>query len=313
VASGLAATAVALGTLPILGAAFDGRWDMPAGDHSRALAFIATEHEEQDFRVLWLGDPTALPLGSWELADGLAYATTDRGTPRLEDLLVGSDDGRTGLLADAVDLARTGQTARLGRLLAPMGVRYVVVAERVAPAPFATETRPTPRGFTATLDAQLDLEPLDVPAGLRVYRNQAFFPERAAAPLDEPPPTDGGIASAAELDLSEVPAVLTDETGRLSWEGVIPPDSYVTVSAAHSEHWQLEVDGDAAEMEKPYGWAMGFPVPEGGDATFRFRTPPLRYGLLAIQALAWLLAIRAAVRIRLTTPRRRDEPVAVDW
>ncbi|HJR26626.1 MAG TPA: hypothetical protein VJ804_14210, partial [Acidimicrobiales bacterium] len=313
IASGVAAAALGLATLPILGAAFDGRWEMPAGSHNRALAFIDTEHEEMDFRVLWLGDPTALPLGSWELADGLAYGTTDQGTPRLEDLLVGSDDGRTGLLADAVDLARTGQTARLGRLLAPMGVRYVVVAERVAPAPFATETRPTPRGFTATLDAQLDLEPLDVPAGLRVYRNQAFFPVRAAAPLEEPPPTEGGIASATELDLADLPAVLPEEDGRLTWKGRVTPESYVLLSASHSGKWRLEVDGASAELEKPFGWSMGFPVTEGGDATLRFRTPPLRYALLAAQVLAWLLALRAAVRLRLTPPERRDVPVAVDW
>ncbi len=302
IASGIAAAAVTLGTLPVLGAAFDGRWSMPAGDHGRALAFIDTENAATPFRVLWLGDPSALPLGSWELADGLAYGTTDRGTPRLEDLVVGSDDGRTGLIADAVDLARTGQTARLGRLLAPMGVRYVVVTERLAPAPFGTEARPTPRGFTATLDAQLDLEPLDVPAGLRVYRNQAFIPVRAAAPLDEPPPTVGGISSAADIDLSGLPAVLTDEAGELRWKGRVADDSYVLVSAASSERWQLVVDGDEAPMEKPFGWSMGFPVQEGGNATLRFRTPPLRYALLVAQALAWLLALRALVRIRLTTP-----------
>jgi GT2 family glycosyltransferase len=314
IASGIAAAGVALGTVPVLGAAFDGRWEMPAGDHGRALAFIDAEHEDLAFRVLWLGDPSALPLGSWELADGLAYATTDSGTPRLEDLVVGSDDGRTGLLAEAVDLARTGQTARLGRLLAPMGVRYVVVAERLAPAPFATDARPTPRGFTATLDAQLDLEPLDVPAGLRVFRNEAFFPMRAATSLDDPLPTDGGIAAAAELDLADTPAVLTDDAGHLRWKGTVPDDAYVTVSASHSERWQLEVDGEAATLEKPFGWSMGFPVTDGGAATLQFRTPPLRYGLLVAQALAWVILLRAAIRVRLTTPRIPDERLeAVEW
>ena len=65
-------------------------------------------------------------------------------------------------------------------VLAPMGIRYVVVVQRLAPAPFATRHLPAPRGFVATLDAQLDLEPLDVPAGLTVYRNHAAFPVRAA-------------------------------------------------------------------------------------------------------------------------------------
>jgi hypothetical protein len=306
-ASGLAATAVAVGTLPVLSAAVDGRWSMPAGDHARALGFIDLEQEDSAFRVLWLGDPSALPLGSWALGDGLAYATSSQGTPRLEDLVVGSDDGRTGLLAEAVDLARSGQTARLGRLLAPMGVRYVIVPERLAPAPFADDPRPTPRGFRATLDAQLDLEPLDVPAGLAVYRNQASFPARADLPFEDGEAPSGGISATASLDLSDAPSVLPEETSHLRWRGEVPDDAYVFVSAAHSERWQLAVDGRAADLEKPFGWALGFPVDDGGEGTLRFRTPPLRYALLAAQALAWLLALRALLRVRVATAGRPVE------
>jgi len=300
IASGIAATAVAVGTIPVLGAAFDGRWEMPAGDHARALSFMDTESDAGAFRVLWLGDPAALPLAGWELSEGVAYATTDGGTPRLENLLVGSDDGRTGLLADALDLARGGQTARLGRLLAPMGVRYVVVPERLAPAPFSSEARPIPRGLMATLDAQLDLEPLDVPAGLTVFRNEAFYGSRAAVPLRAAPPGGGGISATAGLDLSSATPVLPDEGGYLHWSGPIEADSFVLFSAAHSERWQLSVDGSAAELTKPFGWGMGFEVESAGQGSLRFRTPPLRYALLALQALGWLLALRALLRIRLT-------------
>jgi hypothetical protein len=300
VASGLAAAAVAVGVVPVLGAAFDGRWEMPAGDHARALGFIDRENDVDAFRVLWLGDPNALPVSGWELDDGLAYATTDQGTPGLEDLLVGSDDGRTGLLADALDLARTGQTARLGRLLAPMGVRYVVVPERRAPAPFATVELPAPGRMRSVLDAQLDLEPVDVPAGLSVFRNEAFFATRASVPSDDAPPTGGGIAEASELDLSNATPVLEDEDGLQKWSGEVTDDSVVLYAAAHSESWELSVDGRDAEMSKPFGWSMAFDVPEGGEASLRFNTSPLRYAMLALQALAWLWALRTLVRIRLT-------------
>jgi GT2 family glycosyltransferase len=308
IASGIAAAAIALATLPVLGAAFDGRWDLPAGDHSRALRFLDTDNDGDAFRVLWLGDPSALPLGSWELSHGLAYATTDGGTPRLEDLVVGSDDGATGLIADAVDLARTGQTARLGRLLAPMGIRYVVVAERLAPEPFATSSRPAPPGFVATLDGQLDLEPLDVPAGLTVYRNQAAVPTRAAVPADTGPPIDGGISAAASVDLSSAVPVLTDRSGYLRWRGELPSDSQVLIAEAHSSRWKLDLEGGSAEEGKPFGWATGYRVAEGGRASFRYETSPIRYLLLLLQLLAWLILLRALVRIRLSpgvpVPRR---------
>ncbi len=298
-ASGLAAAAVVVATVPVLGAAFDGRWSMPAGDHARVLAFMDAEHKDLPFRVLWIGDPAVLPLGSWELTEGVAYATTDRGTPRPEDLWAGSDGGRTRLIADVLDLARSGQTARLGRLLAPMGVRYVVVPERLAPAPFATEERPLPRAFSSTLAGQLDLEPLDIPAGLTVYRNQAFAPVRAELPPDLVVPTGGGVAAAAEVDLSEAALALADEVGHLEWAGPLDAGASVLFSASHSDRWELSVDGEEAEHTKPFGWANGFESPTSGAATLRFQTPLVHYGLLAVQVLAWLLVIRALLRARL--------------
>jgi hypothetical protein len=304
IASGLAAAAVALGTIPVLGAAFDGRWSMPAGDHSRALGFIDAENDDLPFRVLWLGDPAALPLGSWQLDDGVAYATTDNGTPRAQDLWAGSDDGRTSLLADAIDLARSGQTARLGRLLAPMGVRYVVAPERLAPAPFGTEERPLPGGLRATLDAQLDLEPIDVPAGLLVFRNQAYFPARAVVSSANTPPEQGGIAAAIGLDLSRARLALPARDGHLEWSGPAEADTTVVLSAAHSDRWELEVDGQAAPHTKPFGWSNGFTVAQAGDATLRFRTPVLRYGVLLLEVLAWLWVVRTLLRARLDPTTR---------
>jgi GT2 family glycosyltransferase len=308
IASGLAAAAVVVGIVPVLGAAFDGRWSMPAGDHSRSLAFIDAENEEVPFRVLWLGDPAALPLAGWELEDGLAYATTDAGSPELENLWVGSDDGRTGLLGDALDLARSGQTSRLGRLLAPMGVRYVVVPERLAPDPFATDPLPVPGDLSATLAAQLDLEPLDVPAGLTVFRNEAVLPMRAALPDSDEVPTEGGIAAALNLDLSSTPPALPDEDGHLRWSGPVEAGTTLLLSAAHSDRWELEVDGSRADLLKPFGWATGFEITDGGQATLRFHTAPLRYGVLALQALAWLWVLRFLVRQRLNPSGTTEEP-----
>jgi hypothetical protein len=298
IASGLAAAAVVVATIPVLGASFDGRWSMPAGDFNRVLAFVDAENDDVPFRVLWLGDPAALPLAGWDMAEGVAYATTDGGTPRVQDLWVGADEGRTALLGDAIELARSGQTARLGRLLAPMGIRYVVVPEQLAPAPFATEPFPVPRAFRATLAAQLDLVPVDVPAGLSVFRNEAFIPTRASLPAGVELPLDGGIAAVADLDVSGAGAVLADEEGTLHWTGSLDADTSVLLSAAHSDRWELTVDDAAAEHSKPFGWANGFAVPEGGDATLRFVTPPIRYALLAVQGLLWLWALRTLLRAR---------------
>jgi hypothetical protein len=298
IASGLAAVAVVVAVVPVLGASFDGRWSMPSGDHSRALGFIDDENDDEAFRVLWVGDPDALPLDGWALDEDLSYATTDDGTPTPENLWVGTDDGPTGLIADAIDLAVGGETARLGRLLAPMGIRYVVVPEQLAPAPFADDPIPAPSRLTTTLAGQLDLEPLDVPAGLTVYRNQAALPARAELPSSVDVPTGGGVAAVLPVDLSGATAVLPDEDGHLRWSGPVRGDSTVLVSAASSDGWELAVDGETVDQVKPFGWSTGFEVGPGGDATLRFRTPFVRYGVLVIEAIAWLWVLRVLVRQR---------------
>ena len=211
----------------------------------------------------------------------------------------------SALLAEALDLANTGQTARLGRLLAPMGVRYIVVPEGLAPEPFARPDLPVPPEVAATLEAQLDLEPVDVPAGLTVYRNEAFMPTRAGVPASVDIPTDGGIASALDLDLSGVPAVLPDTEGRVSWSGPLDDETTVLLSAASSGRWSLEVDGSTVERIEPFGWSNGFEVSEGGSADLSFHTSPWLYVALAVQALAWLWVLRTVVWRRLD---RRPDP-----
>ncbi len=58
------------------------------------------------------------------------------------------------------------------------------------------------------------------------------------------------------------------------------------------------VDGETVDQIEPFGWATGFEVGAGGDATLRFRTPLVRYGVLALQAIAWLWVLRVLVRQR---------------
>ncbi|MSO85979.1 MAG: glycosyltransferase family 2 protein [Acidimicrobiia bacterium] len=298
VASAGAAMAVVVGVIPVLGASFNGRWLMPSSDHQQALRFIDTENDQAPFRVLWVGDPAVLPLGSWRLDDGLGYGTTSGGAPGLEDLWVGSDDGPTGLIADALDLAREGQTTRLGRLLGPMGVQYLVVPEALAPFAFGTEAVPVPAEFSAALAAQLDLVRIDIPAGLTVYRNEAFVPPLAILPPGTTLPVNGGIDAALGLDLSGLAPALPTNDGYQQHSGPVPDDASVFQSAASSPHWVFEVDGVETKRTEPFGWASSFAAPSAGTATLRYVTSPVRYGLLALEVMAWLWVVRSLLRRR---------------
>ena len=124
---------VAVGLLPVLGGAVGGRWDLPSQGVEQPLAFLARPSTGVA-RVLWLGDPRALPAGGWSVESGLAYALTPQELPDAAQVFAPAGPGPADEVAKAVRLAAAGGTVHLGRLLAPAGVRYVVVVDALAPS-----------------------------------------------------------------------------------------------------------------------------------------------------------------------------------
>jgi len=98
--------------------------------------------------------------------------------------------------------------------------------------------------------------------------------------------------------------------GSFGWTTFGPPPALVDVPDGadiafwhvRPGRWRLEVDGERADHTKPFGWANGFAITEGGDATLRYDTPPLRYLVLALQTLVWIWALRTVLRLRLNPP-----------
>ncbi|HTZ09674.1 MAG TPA: glycosyltransferase, partial [Acidimicrobiales bacterium] len=130
----VAAAAAVVGMLPVLATSVNGHWDLVSTGYGEATSWMGSSRAPGDFRVLWLGDPRLLPGGGWALSPGLAYAVSENGLPDATALWSGSDPGPAAAVARDVELARSGSTVRLGRLLAPYAVRYVVVVEALAPA-----------------------------------------------------------------------------------------------------------------------------------------------------------------------------------
>src|SRR6185437_9266769 len=185
-----AVVAAAVGLLPVVAEAADGRWGLPASGYGDALSFLSPAGSGTQagtpataYRVLWLGDPRVLPTGGWSISSGLAYATSENGTPDATNLWSPASPGPADGLADAVGLARQGRTTELGQLLAPAAVRYVVVIDTVAPVITGMQQPPAfppPPGLVVSLSEQNDL--VEVPSsgsGYTVFENTASMPERA--------------------------------------------------------------------------------------------------------------------------------------
>ena len=130
--------------------------------------------------MLWVGDPDVLPLDPVVLDDGTGYTLTRNGPGNADELLRAPVHDADAVVDDAIVLAESGRTNRLGRLLAPAGVRYVAAPTTLGPD--GSGRVPLPAGLRAALGGQLDLARRKIPGGLVLYENLAWIPLRAVVP-----------------------------------------------------------------------------------------------------------------------------------
>jgi hypothetical protein len=288
--------AVVAGVLPVIGDIRSGQWELPSDDVAHSVAWMKPlARQDGAFRVLWVGDPRALPLDGWRLGDALSYATSRNGAPELTDLLPGSTSGATRQIAKSLQLAERGDTARLGRLLAPMGVRYIVVPVELATGVTKVGTYPVPAQLSRALVSQIDLRLLPSDPGIAIYENASWGPARQALPdrLAGPiPETLGG-----GVDVRGATPVLRGG-GPFDFTGTVPSNATVLLAETPSPRWQLSVAGDSVRPQKAYGVANAYRVATGGHATLRFQTPVLRYGAILLQVALWAVAVRLLLSLR---------------
>ncbi len=287
-----AAGAVIAGALPVLGAAGDGRWHMPSAGMVQALDWTRAKARAGTFRILWVGDAAALPLDGWDLGNGLAYATSRDGPPSSIDLWPGPETRADRLIPRAIDAARRGNTTHLGHLLAPMAVRYLVVAERLAPGRIRAPRTPVPAVESRAFAAQVDFKLVPSDPSVVVYENTAWGAGRAVV--------DDGVSlrpSALGADLSGNRPVLRPQRSPARFRGPAPGRATVFLSDAASG-WKLSVAGNGTRPADAFGWARSFRVARGGQGTLRFSTSPLRYGALALELALWIVAVGYVRRSR---------------
>lgn len=173
------------GLVPVLGASLGGRWYLPTTGYDTVLSWIdGTGPAAASQRVLWLGDPRALPLPGWQVHPGLAAAISSGGLPDATRLWPSADPGAGSAVIGEVVGAESGLTIRLGHLLAPSGIRYIVVPSAVAPVLPGVQqanTASAPQVLLDGLSAQSDLHELPSEGGTVVFENSAWAPGRAVA------------------------------------------------------------------------------------------------------------------------------------
>jgi GT2 family glycosyltransferase len=309
-----------VGLVPGLVAHSTGRWSMPELTLQSALRQLPGDtpivgddgsviSTGGDYRVLWVGDPRLIPVGSWEYRPGIAYALTDDGPIEVAEAWAPAPSPAAEDIAEALGSLAGYDTLRVGRLLAPFGIRYVIVP--LVDESTSTIDRPLPvsDGLRNALDAQLDLAaPLAPPPNYRVYVNEAWVP--SVATLTEAGTAasrEAGIGALVRADLRGAQPVLTGD----SINGATFPVAAGTLQVAvpFDERWELIVDGRAIEPRPSFGTTTAFEVPTAGDGTLRYRTPLGHRLAVVAQVSLWLVAAFCASRLTLRRPRRPAEIV----
>jgi len=294
-----AAVGLALPLLAFVGDTASGRWQLPSSDWPTAVSWMNDLPNAGGFRVLWLGDPSVLPVDA-KSVDGIGYGLTRDGPGDARSLWAAPQDAADDQLADALIVARGGETARLGHLLATIGIRYVAVVSRAGPGHGAVI--PADATLADALTRQLDLSVSRIDDGAIIYSNDAWIPRRAVVPADtDVTATAGsGFQSAARRDATIQPVGVVGPVLRSAPTG---PGTLLWAEAANPG-WHASADGRALTRTNAFDWTNAFALPTTASVAIQYRAGAPAGLLIDVEIVAWV----AALAIWYQTRRKRRRP-----
>jgi GT2 family glycosyltransferase len=304
VAAGALVGAVCLAAFPLILDSSSGRFNLPSTSVAESLGQLSSS-PSGGFRVLWLGDPTVLPLGGWSVAPGVAAATSMNGLPGGANFFAPPDSGTSDVILTAVESALKGTSVQLGAALAEAGISTVVVLNSAAPNFVGVQSSPVrtaPNLLLAALGHQTDLSLSLQTASEETFSNLKFH----------------GIVSAQQSGRATTPIF-----SNVTFAGEVPTNATVHAALAPAGAFALEVNGVAVSREIRHGWGASYATPSSSNSvnigTLVLHQFPLN-GLLAaftlmlwlvvwlgfgwIQRLEWVFTFRSSRKIQ---PRRAKE------
>jgi GT2 family glycosyltransferase len=287
---------VVLAVVPVMTRAGNGSWGIPTSSVTDRLSWMSDRAADSSFRVVWLGDANSMPGGPRRLDDDLAAAVSVDGPNVYGPALPSAGGDGQKKLGDAIEQARGGLTVELGKLVAPLSVRYLVVPNDSA----ANERSGNQQDLITALSDQLDLRQIAGEGSLMVFENLEFLPLRSQL---SPEATlaahakDGDVA----VDLGTSRSVLP-KTGSGTWSGAVEGGD-VFVAQQSNSGWELTVGGRPVARDDAFGWANSFAVQNAGNATLRYKPSVVLVVLQVLNAAFWTVTLIIALRYRIRLGR----------
>jgi hypothetical protein len=308
-----ASVAVVVGVVPGVLAVAPGDWNMPstplAGLVQAQLPSVP-EDGPGDYNVLLVGDARLLPIPATEYRDGVSFAVMNDDDLDTADQWPATDRSDATIIG-ALDQIADGSTQRAGRLLAPLGIRYIVVPEFDGVNSTTTDPMELPIGLVGALDEQLDIaSTVSIPT-FGFFENTSWLPTYSllTGPTAEASRT-AGDAALVRSDLSQVTPIFSGADAQSASTAQVTP-GVVHLAVPYDENWTLEVDGVDIAPRRAFGVTMAFDVETAGVATLAYATPGSRPFVLVFQALVWIAVLFGATRVSVPLARRRG-PLVTD-
>ncbi|HSJ90840.1 MAG TPA: glycosyltransferase, partial [Ilumatobacter sp.] len=307
----IANVAIVVGLVPAVIAIGNGRWHAPQTPLPTLLATqLPLDPAVGDYRVLYVGDPRVLPVPSTDYVDGIAYAVTDAGELDFTDRFFQAETDGDAAVVRALDLVATGSTLRAGRLLAPLGIRYIVIPETDGVASTNDDPLPVANGLAASFQNQLDLGAVYGLPSLRIFANQSWFPVGAQL--------TGATAEASRLagddalvraELSEAtPAMVGLDDGAPDATDPVTP-GVLHVAVPFDDRIELSVGASTPVARPGFGLTTAFDIERDGVGTVSYVEDPSRGWWVAAQMVMWVLVLAVAAGARSPFARRRTTAV----
>lgn len=305
---GIAASiAIAVGVIPGALAVTAGDWNAPTTPLSRLIEArlpAVPGDGPGDYHVLLLGDARLLPIPGTEYRDGVSFAVMSD-----DDLDVASDwpppDFKESTIVAALDQIASGSTQRAGQLLAPLGIRYIVVPEFDGVNSTPADPMELPTGLVAAFDEQLDIVSVVGLPAVEFFENTSWIPTYSllTGATAEASRT-AGDAAVVRADLSNVQPIFSGADAQQTSRNEVLP-GVVHLAYPYDENWTLEIDGEQIESRPAFGATTAFDIDQPGVASLSYSTPGSRTLTVVLQAVLWLAAVVVAARVTVPTGTRR--------
>ena len=280
---------IALTVAPTLLSVTDGRWNQPETLVPQLLEQLPDNPKEGNYRTLYIGDRDLLPVATNSVTDEVSYGVADDGAVNFSSYWAPQETAMNLAAKRALTSLVANDTIRIGRLISSLAIRYLVV-------PLGNSPSTTDTNLVESLSNQLDLRRVYFSRDLVIFENVSWLP--IVSVLNE----ESSVASEQASDIALTSQELKSTTPILVDENSVAAKRVssrfsggtVHVAVPFDSRWQLVVDDAQLSPRVAFGSSTAFDAPIAGVVSLQYKTSPLRYLYLVLQALVWLCLLMLA-------------------